>query len=335
MATPLRSSDPALPTFVKVVTTLDIVFSLARLGGGVLILQLLAFETNPTDRQLSLLSLAVNTFAAVFGLLGGVLVLIHNRLGPRLQGVSLVGVVAALVVDLGLFFWFPRRGIDSDLILIGLVVFCVWVLVWACVVMKSLRMARSMFRLVDSPKDSTCEDLARLGPGVQFRELSFAANPTIAYEVGPLLARQRKLVRLNLSRTAVTDEQIKHLAWLPELQQLNLGNTKVTDAVFAALLESHSLIDLCVDGADCTPAAARAFEEELRKRHPWPATVRVSLGPTGVGEELVAPSDVATQPQGPPTTDDADLNRFLTGIAVESPKRAGDSDNPYVSPGAK
>ena len=79
------------------------------------------------------------------------------------------------------------------------------------------------------------------------------------------------LVRLDLSRTAVTDEGFAQVAALPELRDLRLGGTQLGDAIAPVLKQSPKLTRLNLYGTKCSDALLPTLSnlESLERLHIW------------------------------------------------------------------
>ena len=79
------------------------------------------------------------------------------------------------------------------------------------------------------------------------------------------------LVRLDLSRTAVTDEGFAQLAGFPELRDLRLGGTQLGDAIAPVLKQSPKLTRLNLYGTKCSEALLPTLSnlESLERLHIW------------------------------------------------------------------
>lgn len=79
------------------------------------------------------------------------------------------------------------------------------------------------------------------------------------------------LVRLDLSRTAVTDEGFAQVAALPELRDLRLGGTQLGDAIAPVLKQSPKLTRLNLYGTKCSEALLPTLSnlESLERLHIW------------------------------------------------------------------
>ncbi|MEC8251380.1 MAG: c-type cytochrome domain-containing protein [Planctomycetota bacterium] len=151
------------------------------------------------------------------------------------------------------------------------------------------------------------------------------------------------LVRLDLSRTAVTDEGFAQVAALPELRDLRLGGTQLGDAIAPVLKQSPKLTRLNLYGTKCSEALLPTLSnlESLERLHIWGskisgdsaiafATANPELRVTGlppvvrepIPEVVVDPEPIAeVQPElNQPTTSEVDSEpaseevHFLTKI---------------------
>ena len=151
------------------------------------------------------------------------------------------------------------------------------------------------------------------------------------------------LVRLDLSRTAVTDEGFAQVAALPELRDLRLGGTQLGDAIAPVLKQSPKLTRLNLYGTKCSEALLPTLSnlESLERLHIWGskisgdsaiafATANPELRVTGlppvvrepIPEVVVDPESIAEiQPElNQPTTSEVDSEpaseevHFLTKI---------------------
>ena len=151
------------------------------------------------------------------------------------------------------------------------------------------------------------------------------------------------LVRLDLSRTAVTDEGFAQVAALPELRDLRLGGTQLGDAIAPVLKQSPKLTRLNLYGTKCSEALLPTLSnlESLERLHIWGskisgdsaiafATANPELRVTGlppvvrepIPEVVVDPESIAeAQPElNQPTTSEVDSEpaseevHFLTKI---------------------
>lgn len=79
------------------------------------------------------------------------------------------------------------------------------------------------------------------------------------------------LVRLDLSRTAITDQGFAQLAALPELRDLRLGGTQLGDAIAPGLKQSSKLTRLNLYGTKCSEALLPTLSdlEALERLHIW------------------------------------------------------------------
>lgn len=94
-------------------------------------------------------------------------------------------------------------------------------------------------------------------------------------EVRLLAPLAKRLVWLDLSRTAVTDDGLKALASLPELRRVALANTKVGDAGLAQLaaLPKLEVLNAYGTGLGDAAVAALAKNPSLRKLYAWQTKV--------------------------------------------------------------
>lgn len=94
-------------------------------------------------------------------------------------------------------------------------------------------------------------------------------------EVRLLLPLGKRLVWLDLSRTAVTDEAAAHLSKLTELRRLALANTKLGDEAFVALAELPKLEVVNAYGTGLSDAglAKLAASASLQKVYAWQSKV--------------------------------------------------------------
>ncbi|MEL7065797.1 MAG: c-type cytochrome domain-containing protein, partial [Planctomycetota bacterium] len=151
------------------------------------------------------------------------------------------------------------------------------------------------------------------------------------------------LVRLDLSRTAVTDEGFAQVAALPELRDLRLGGTQLGDAIAPVLKQSPKLTRLNLYGTKCSEALLPTLSNlmSLERLHIWGskisgdsaiafATANPELRVTGlppvvrepIPEVVVDPESIAElQPElNQPTTSEVDSEpaseevHFLTKI---------------------
>ncbi|MEC8065054.1 MAG: c-type cytochrome domain-containing protein [Planctomycetota bacterium] len=151
------------------------------------------------------------------------------------------------------------------------------------------------------------------------------------------------LVRLDLSRTAVTDAGFAQVAALPELRDLRLGGTQLGDAIAPVLKQSPKLTRLNLYGTKCSEALLPTLSnlESLERLHIWGskisgdsaiafATANPELRVTGlppmirepIPEVVVDPESIAeVQPElNQPTTSEVDSEpaseevHFLTKI---------------------
>ena len=151
------------------------------------------------------------------------------------------------------------------------------------------------------------------------------------------------LVRLDLSRTAVTDEGFAQVAAFPELRDLRLGGTQLGDAIAPVLKQSPKLTRLNLYGTKCSEALLPTLSnlESLERLHIWGskisgdsaiafATANPELRVTGlppvvrepIPEVVVDPESIAElQPElNQPTTSEVDSEpaseevHFLTKI---------------------
>lgn len=83
------------------------------------------------------------------------------------------------------------------------------------------------------------------------------------------------LVRLDLSRTAVTDQGFAQLAALPELRDLRLGGTQLGDAIAPGLKQSSKLTRLNLYGTKCSEAILPTLSdlEALERLHIWGSNI--------------------------------------------------------------
>jgi hypothetical protein len=82
-------------------------------------------------------------------------------------------------------------------------------------------------------------------------------NPLNLQDLAPIAAN---IWHLDLSRTRVTDQELAHIADLPNLRKLELNNTKVTDTGLAHLQGLKSLETLNLYGTSVTDAGLRSLE---------------------------------------------------------------------------
>lgn len=84
--------------------------------------------------------------------------------------------------------------------------------------------------------------------------VDFASLPINDDEIRALLRHNPELEWLNLNGTGITDEVLFDVARLPNLTELCLANTRVTDAGLAELTAAKGLIVLTVSGTSITDA---------------------------------------------------------------------------------
>jgi|GEM_PF-6095008 len=308
--------EPSLPVFVKVVTGIDILLLVPRIPSTIAMWNLMPRLPQDTVLYLVMGAMVLSAIGLFTSLIGGILTLLHARSGPHLQAIAVAFRCCGLVFVASATLSIPDDQLSLAEQCLVMFVGSGIVLGWLAMLILSIRKTFSMFRLIDAGHEATIKDLDRVGTSVEFRELSLSRNSQAGDDYCIQLSRHRKLVKLDLSHTKVTDRGINSLVWLPQLARLDLSHTKVTDDVFRILSEAPALIDLRVDSTNCSQATGARFEISLREKHPWPATVRVSANVTTIDEaDLVAPPDAST-PQGtkPASSEERELNDFLSGL---------------------
>jgi hypothetical protein len=88
--------------------------------------------------------------------------------------------------------------------------------------------------------------------------LTRVLNPDYAV----ILAKHKDAAVLQMANADVTDETLKYVEDMPNLHELDIGNTKVTDAGLASLAKLSKLRSLRLEK---TAVTARGFEEHLAK----------------------------------------------------------------------
>jgi hypothetical protein len=138
-----------------------------------------------------------------------------------------------------------------------------------------VRRAQTLFQLLDRPESLLREDLWRLATFSDLRELSLAENRHLTDGDCVYFGRMPQLVQLDLSNTPITDTGVLELCELPRLETLLLDGTKVTEASLEYLAMLPVLSHLSLEGTTCSPKALRAFHE-ARPKPASPAGVRMS-----------------------------------------------------------
>ncbi len=184
---------------------------------------------------------------------------------------------------------------------------------------RSIQSALSYFRFMEKPQRATLKDLERLGPSVDFRDLDLAGNPQVNDTFCARLSDYRSLVRLGLSKTPISDDSVRKLAWMGRLESLDLSQTNVSDAIFTMLAGASSLKELNVTGTKCTAQGLADFREVRQSEHPMLGEVRVTLvegAEVPVKAQAVAgsPTPNPFKPEVTSAEGDAALNAFLSTI---------------------
>ena len=73
------------------------------------------------------------------------------------------------------------------------------------------------------------------------------------------------VVGMELRRSEVTDADLEHIRWLPELKWLDIADTNTTDAGLENLKELDELEVLGIDGTKITEAGVEALRKRLPK----------------------------------------------------------------------
>lgn len=109
----------------------------------------------------------------------------------------------------------------------------------------------------------TRAELAKVsdGIGMNVRWLDLSGTAIVDEDLA-LLTNYPHLQRLHLQRTAVTDQGLAHVAALPALEYLNLYGTKVTKAGLDKLKAMPKLRQLYLWQTQVSPAEAKAFADE-------------------------------------------------------------------------
>ena len=78
------------------------------------------------------------------------------------------------------------------------------------------------------------------------------------------LGRMESLRVLVLFRTNVTDENLRQLRALPQLDGLNLSSTEITDAAVEEIIQFKSLRSLCLGNVKVTPEPVVRLKQHFR-----------------------------------------------------------------------
>ncbi len=88
------------------------------------------------------------------------------------------------------------------------------------------------------------------------------------------IGRIQTLRVLVLFRTNVTDENLRQLRELPQLEGLNLSSTEITDAAVDEIIKFKSLRSLCLGNVTVAPESVALLKEHFRTHEQR----RLSLG---------------------------------------------------------
>jgi hypothetical protein len=114
--------------------------------------------------------------------------------------------------------------------------------------------------LLDADLDVTdVEQLARLET-LRWLDLS---NTAITDEQLDFLASTPRLEFLLLWGTSITDQGLPHIARLSRLQKLDLSATKITSRGLAQLAELHELLELYVESPGIDEAQVKQLQDQL------------------------------------------------------------------------
>ncbi|MFY9343566.1 MAG: c-type cytochrome domain-containing protein [Planctomycetota bacterium] len=120
--------------------------------------------------------------------------------------------------------------------------------------------------------------------------LSLLRDKVTDADVALLVPLAKRLVWLNLSRTAITEQSTKDLAALTQLRRLHVANTKLGDAAFAALSLGHlEYVNAYGTGLGDDGLAKLAALPKLARLYAWQSKV------TGDGAKSVRAAHPALQ----------------------------------------
>ena len=89
------------------------------------------------------------------------------------------------------------------------------------------------------------------------------ARSKVTDEGMKIVSRMKQLEQLHLENTSITDAGVARLAGLTELDYLNLYGTKITDASLAHLSDMRNLRKLYLWQTEVTPEEARRFQKQM------------------------------------------------------------------------
>lgn len=122
---------------------------------------------------------------------------------------------------------------------------------------------RLRINVVNAARTFGDEQLALLEPVAERVAWLNVARSQVTDEGLKTVGRMRNLERLHLENTGVTSTGIAHLANLTSLEYLNLYGTGVDDGIFAVLERMPNLRKLYLWDTRVDPAAARAHEQRV------------------------------------------------------------------------
>lgn len=122
---------------------------------------------------------------------------------------------------------------------------------------------RLKVNVVNAAKEFGDDQLATLAPVAEQILWLDVGRSQISDEGLKTIGQMANLERLHLENTGVTDEGIAHLGGLTRLEYLNLYGTGVTDSIFDTLANSRDLRKLYLWQTQVDPAEARAFQRSM------------------------------------------------------------------------
>lgn len=122
---------------------------------------------------------------------------------------------------------------------------------------------RLKVNVVNAAKEFGDEQLATLAPVAERVVWLDIGRSQVSNEGMKTVAMMRNLERLHLENTAVTDAGLAHLTGLTKLEYLNLYGTEVTSAIFEPLANARSLRKLYLWQTKVNPSDARAFQRSM------------------------------------------------------------------------
>ncbi len=197
---------------------------------------------------------------------------------------------------------------------------------------------RLRVNVVNAAKEFGDEQLKLLEPVAERIAWLDLARSQVTDEGMKTVQQMRELERLHLENTAITDAGVAELSALPKLQYLNLYGTKVGNGIFKTFAEIPSLKKVYVWQTAVDPAEAKAYERSVNLE--INTGVEVSKTSTPPVEEKKAPeasqaSQKAPQEKKPDPKKPEAPAPATVGAAPAPPSPASAAAAPKNSPPEK